>query len=318
MVFPRWEGVFPAVTTPFKPDYSLDLDLFASQVSWQLAAGVHGIIVSGSLGEASTLESDEKLELVKSASQVSAGKAPVLVCVSESSTLRACRFAEAAANAKADGLMVLPPLNYKADPKETINHFRAIADACDLPIMVYNNPVSYGIDVTPDQFQEMADNPQFVAIKESSDDIRRITDLFNAVGNRYQIFSGVDNLGMESVLMGAHGWVAGLVCAYPRETVAIYNLVLNGRLEEARQLYRWFMPLLHLDVHAKLVQNIKLAQEFVGQGNDTVRPPRAPLEGAERAGVMETLNRAKAAYENVSWILDLEDAKEVRHEGQLC
>lgn len=311
MSFPLWQGVFPAVTTPFKPDLSVDFDALGNQIEWQLANGVHGIILSGSLGEGSTLEDSEKIALVKTALEVTKGNCPVLLCLASSSTLNGCRLAEKAAHAGAAGLMVLPPLNYRSDAAETMAHFRQIAQAANLPIMIYNNPVSYGVDVSPQDLLTMADDPRFVAVKESSDDVRRITDLFNSVGNRYQLFTGVDNLAMESLVMGAHGWVAGLVCAYPRETVAIYNLIQNGCIAEARRIYRWFMPLLHLDVSAKLVQNIKLAQHFVGKGTEIVRPPRQILSGSEREAVMATLKRAQTAAAEIAPLLDLASAKGV-------
>lgn len=313
-----WQGIFPAVTTPFLPDMRLDIDAFRTQLKWQIDAGVHGIIVSGSLGEASTLTDQEKISLVKIAKETIPSHIPVLMCISSSSTQHACHLAAQAADNGADGLMALPPLNYRSDTDETIAYFQAIASAGDIPIMIYNNPVSYGVDVKPAHFATLAEEPLFVAIKESSDDIRRITHIHNIVGDRYAVFSGVDNLGMESLLMGAHGWVAGLVCAYPRETVAIYNLVKNGHLSQAREIYRWFIPLLDLDVSSKLVQNIKLAQTFVGMGSETVRPPRLTLKGSEREEVLKVLQQAQAQHHTIAPLLEMDAAKEINRESQFC
>ncbi|TKC92625.1 dihydrodipicolinate synthase family protein [Trinickia terrae] len=285
-----WEGVLPAVTTKFHADFSIDHAWTKKNIEAQIEAGVDGIIVCGSLGEASTLSLDEKLEVLDLAVDASHGRVPVLLTVAENSTLDGCRQVERGAQRGASGYMVLPGLRYLSDRRETLHHFRTVANASPLPLMIYNNPLAYGVDMTPDMFAEIADEKKIVAIKESCGDVRRVTDLINAVGDRYAIFCGVDNLAMEALLMGAHGWVAGLVCAFPRETVAIYKLVKAGRLEEARKIYRWFAPLLALDVSAKLVQNIKLAEAIVGLGTEPVRLPRLPLEGVERKAV-ETLIR---------------------------
>ncbi|WP_456425038.1 dihydrodipicolinate synthase family protein [Rhodocaloribacter sp.] len=281
----RWAGVFPAVTTKFREDFSLDHEAMERHFAAQIVAGVHGLIVCGSLGESSTLAPEEKLDVLRLALRVSDGRVPVLCGIAEGATAGACRFAERAAALGADGFMLLPPMLYRSDRRETLTYLRAVADATDRPIMIYNNPVAYGVDVTPEMFEELADEPKFVALKESSDDVRRVTDIINRVGDRYRIFCGVDDLALEAMLLGADGWVAGLVCAFPRETVAIYRLAQAGRLEEARALYRWFMPLLHLDVSTKLVQNIKLAEAMTGLGTERVRPPRLPLAGEERARV---------------------------------
>lgn len=288
----RWAGVFPAVTTPFTETQALDLPLLERQLAFQLDAGVHGLVVCGSLGESSTLTPEEKREVLRTAVGVSAGRVPVLCTVAERSTAEACDFAERAAEAGADGLMVLPPLLYRSDGPETVAYLRAIAQATDRPLMIYNNPPAYGVDVTPAMFAELADEPTIVSIKESSDDVRRITDIVNLVGDRYSIFCGVDNIALEALLLGADGWLAGLVCAFPRETVAIYNLARAGRVQEAVELYRWFMPLLHLDVSPKLVQNIKLAEAMVDIGTEHVRLPRQPLSGEERERVQATIQSA--------------------------
>lgn len=289
-----WKGVFPAVTTKFTEEDTLDFDAMRHNFEAQLDAGVHGIIVSGSLGESSTLRPQEKLDVLKLAIDVSNGRVPVMAGVAERRTTDACTFVEKAGKLGADGFMVLPPMLYNSDPRETMHHFRTVAKASPCPIMVYNNPVAYAVDVTPEMFAELADEPKFVAIKESSDNVRRITDLYNITGNRYQIFTGVDNLALESLLLGAVGWVAGLVCAFPRETVIIYELAMAGRLEEARALYRWFKPLLDLDVSTKLVQNIKLAEVMTGLGTERVRAPRLALVGDERDHVIKVIEDALA------------------------
>jgi dihydrodipicolinate synthase/N-acetylneuraminate lyase len=281
----HWAGVFPAVTTKFTSDDHLDIAEMERCFALQIDAGVHGLIVCGSLGEASTLEAEEKLEVLKTAVRVSKGRMPVLLTISEGSTKRAARLAESAAKAGANGLMILPGIPYRSDPRETVHHMTSIARAAALPVMIYNNPVSYGVDITPTLLHEFAADPLFVAIKESSDDVRRITKIFNTFGKRFQLFTGVDNLALESLAVGVDGWVAGLVCAFPAETVAIYELAAAGRLSEALALYRWFQPLLDLDVSTKLVQNIKLVEALVIHSNDRCRAPRLALAGEERARV---------------------------------
>jgi 1-pyrroline-4-hydroxy-2-carboxylate deaminase len=288
----EWAGVFPAVTTKFDETYAIDQEWMAANLEAQIAAGVNGVITSGSLGESSTLDQDEKEALVTQAVATAAGRIPVLCGVAERTTADACRMAERAAKAGASGMMLLPPMLYTSDERETITYLRTVASATDLPIMLYNNPIAYNVDVTPDMFAELADEPKFEAMKESSDDVRRITDIKNLVGDRYKIFTGVDNIALEALMLGASGWVAGLVCAFPVETVAIYNLAKEGRYNEAVEIYRWFMPLLHLDVSTKLVQNIKLAETMVGLGTERVRPPRLPLAGEERQRVITTIEHA--------------------------
>jgi 4-hydroxy-tetrahydrodipicolinate synthase len=291
----RWSGVFPAVTTKFAADGSLDLPAFAAHILGQLEAGVDGVVVLGSLGENATLGLDEKLQLVRAAAEVCAGRAPLVATVAEQSTRGACAFMEAAARAGAEGFMTLHGTLYPSDARETAAHFRALARATDRPIMLYNNPLAYRVDVTPDLLEELADEPRFAAVKESSGDPRRITDLRNRLGDRYALFTGVDDLSLESLLLGAVGWVAGLVCAFPKETVALFRLAKAGRVDEAVALYRWFMPLLHLDVGPKFVQNIKLAEALAGLGTETVRAPRLTLAGAERECVVATVQRALAS-----------------------
>jgi 4-hydroxy-tetrahydrodipicolinate synthase len=292
MVNPPWSGIFSAVTTKFHEDGRLDFASMERHFSFQIESGVHGLIVLGSLGENVTLTPNEKQDVLKLALNVSGGRAPVLSGVAETSTAMACNYVKQAQANGANGFMLMPAIVYPADRGEALRYFRTVAAASEVPIMLYNNPVSYKVDVTPDMFAELADEPKFVALKESSDNVRRITDLINTVGNRYQIFTGVDDLAMESLMLGAVGWVAGLVCAFPLETVALYNLVKSGRIDEARTLYRWFMPLLHLDVSTKFVQNIKLAEAIVGVGTEHVRPPRLPLVGEERKRVEQIVAKA--------------------------
>jgi len=296
----RWHGVFPAVTSKFTDDDHLDGAEMERCFALQMDAGVHGLIVCGSLGEASTLDADEKIEVLKTAVRVAKGRVPVLLTVSEGATKRACALAELGAKAGATGLMVLPGIPYRSDPRETVAHYRKVAQAGGLPVMIYNNPPSYGVDITPALLSELAADPHFVAIKESSDDVRRITKIFNALGDRFQVFTGVDNLALESFAVGAQGWVAGLVCAFPAETVAIYELARAGHMSEALALYRWFQPLLDLDVSSKLVQNIKLVEALVTQSNDRCREPRLPLSGAERQRVEAIVAAALAKRPKLS------------------
>ncbi|MAA98175.1 MAG: dihydrodipicolinate synthase family protein [Stappia sp.] len=275
-----WQGIFPAVTTKFTAGDTLDIAEMERCFALQVEAGVDGLIVCGSLGEAMALEPDEKIEILKTAKRV-AGRRPVLMTVCESSTRRAARAAEAAAAAGADGLMVLPGVPYRSAPHETVPHLLTVTRAAGLPVMIYNNPVAYGVDVTLDMFEMLAAEPLVVAMKESTDDIRRVTDVISRFGDRFDVFTGVDNLALESLMMGATGWVAGLVVAFPRETVAIWRLFRAGRIEEAREIYRWFRPLLDLDVSTNLVQNIKRAEVHAIGSNDRCRAPRLPLAGPE-------------------------------------
>lgn len=289
----RWAGVYTAITTKMDAAQEVDLAGVRADVAFQIENGVDGIICCGSIGEASTLTADEKMAIAGAVKEAADGR-PVLLTVAEDSTRAAVKLAEQAAAAGMDGLMLLPAMRYVSDRRETIQHFRTVARATGLPIMVYNNPIAYAVDITPEMFAEMADETNFVAIKESSGDVRRITDIMNTVGDRYDIFTGVDDLALESLMLGAVGWVAGLVCAFPRETVAIHKLVAAGRIPEALEIYRWFMPLLHLDVSLRFVQNVKLAEAIVRGTSTTVRQPRLELQGAERDRV-ETIVRTALA-----------------------
>jgi 4-hydroxy-tetrahydrodipicolinate synthase len=286
-----WKGVFPAAVTHFRDDFALDLPATLKHLDVMIDAGVHGLILLGSVGENCTLEYAEKLEVLKAAVGQVGKRVPVLSGVAECSPKLACRFAADAQKIGVAGLMVLPAMVYKADAREAAAHFRAVASASDLPIMVYNNPVAYSVDVTPEQFAELADEPKFVAIKESSENVRRITDLKNACGDRYALFCGVDDLVLEAVMLGATGWVSGLVNAFPAENRLLWDLATAGRFEEALKVYRWYTPLLHLDTHVKLVQYIKLAVKECGLGSETVRLPRLPLAGFERKRILGIIHQ---------------------------
>lgn len=289
-----WEGVYPAVTTKFTSDDQLDLQMFETNIKAQLSAGVDGIILGGTLGEASSLMEDEKDVLVKTASALCDGQVPVIMNIAEQTTKGAIKAAEKAKINGASGLMMLPPMRYKADDRETVTYYKAVANSTDLPIMVYNNPVDYKIEVTLDMFEELIECENIQAVKESTRDISNITRMINRFGDRIKILSGVDTLALESLFMGAGGWVAGLVCAFPRETVAIYRLKKAGRIQEALEIYRWFLPLLELDINAKLVQNIKLVEVATGIGTENVRAPRLPLAGAEREHVLRIIEEGLA------------------------
>jgi 4-hydroxy-tetrahydrodipicolinate synthase len=289
-----WNGVFPAITTQFANDQSLDLPATANHLEALIDAGIHGVVALGTVGENTALEYDEKLAVVREIKRVARGRIPVLTGVAEYTTAMASRFARDAARAGVDGLMVLPAMVYKSDERETLAHFRSVAQATDLPVMIYNNPVSYHVDVVPEAFAKLANVENIVAIKESSENVRRITDLINLLGDRFILFAGVDDLALESVLLGAQGWISGLVNAFPEENRALWDLATSGQWEKAREIYRWYTPLLHLDTKVKLVQYIKLAEQEAGFGSEMVRPPRLPLEGAEREEILAIIRRALA------------------------
>lgn len=291
----EWSGVIPALTTKFTSGDTLDLPLFKKNLDAQIAAGVSGIIVGGTLGEASTLTTAEKETLIKFAVTACAGKIPVILNIAEGSTAAALEQAAFAKQWGAEGLMALPPMRYKTDHRETVTYFKAIANSTDLPIMIYNNPVDYKTDVTLDMFAAMIECSNITAVKESTRDVTNVTRLKNRFGNRLKILCGVDTLAMEELLLGADGLVAGLVCAFPAETVAIYKLVKAGRIAEATAIYRWFMPLLELDIHTKLVQYIKLAETQTGIGSEYVRAPRLTLIGEERERILKIINDGIAA-----------------------
>ncbi|MFM8591672.1 MAG: dihydrodipicolinate synthase family protein [Sphingomonadales bacterium] len=285
----NWSGVFPALLTPFTKDDQLDLPLFEKNLQAQLQAGVQGVIIGGSLGEASTLEEKEKEAMVRSALEICGTTIPVILNIAESVTATAVRKAQLARSWGAAGLMVLPPMRYRADDRETLQYFRSVAKATELPVMIYNNPIDYKIDFRPELFDALLDCETVTALKESSRDVTNLTRMLNRFGDRFKILCGVDTLALEELLLGAHGWVAGLVDAFPQETVAIWDYVQTGQYDKARLLYRWFMPLLELDIHSKLVQYIKLAAQEQGIGAEYVRAPRLCLEGEERARVLSMI-----------------------------
>ena len=288
-----WTGVFPAVTTKFTENDRLDHAEMERCFALQIEAGCDGIIVCGSLGEGPMLSVEEKLAVLKTAQSVAGGK-PVLLTINEPATRDACALAKRAAAEGAHGLMVVPSPIYHTNPEETVATLRAVAAAGDLPVMIYSNRLAYRVDVTIPIMEQLADDKRFVAVKESSDDIRRSTEIINAFGDRFDLFTGVDNLAFEALSVGAIGWVAGLVTAFPRETVAIYQLMKQGRRDEALAIYRWFRPLLDLDVSTYLVQNIKLAEVHAIGTNDRVRMPRMPLSGERRATVEKVVKDAIA------------------------
>jgi len=282
----------PAVTTKFLDDDKLDLKTFKINIEEQLSAGVHGIVLGGSLGESSTLDENEKKTLLNQTVEIVSGRIPVIMNIAASSTKKAIESAILAERNGASGLMILPPMKYKADNRETLEFFKKIATKTSLEIMIYNNPVDYGIEVTLSMFEELMSIKNIVAVKESTRNISNITKMKAKFGDRYKILAGVDTLALESLMMGADGWVAGLVCAFPKETVAIYELYKAGRTKEAIEIYRWFLPLLELDTTSKLVQNIKLAEVATGIGTEKVREPRLPLIGEERKNVIEIIEKS--------------------------
>ena len=301
----NWEGVMPAVTTKFTAEGQLDLVMFEKNIKAQIDAGVNGIILGGTLGEASTLTKEEKEVLINNTLRIVEGKIPVIVNIAEQTTSEAITLAKRAEELGVNGLMLLPPMRYKATDHETVVYFKEIAKSTSLPIMIYNNPVDYKIEVTLDMFEELLKLENIQAVKESTRDISNVTRIRNRFGDRLKVLCGVDTLALESLVAGADGWVAGLVVAYPAETVAIYKLVKDGKIDQALAIYRWFMPLLELDISPQLVQNIKLAEVATGLGTENVRAPRLPLQGAERERVLAIIDFAMKnrpvlpAYKNI-------------------
>jgi 4-hydroxy-tetrahydrodipicolinate synthase len=290
MSTPYWSGVFPAITTQLKRDQSLDLDATAEHAGALIRSGVSGIVFLGSLGENQALFPDEKRRLMEAMVKSIAGRVPVLSGVAESSTAAACAYVRDIEKLGADGFMLMPPMLYKGDARETMTHFRRTAAATGLPIMLYNNPISYANDITPEMFAELSEVKTFVALKESTGNTRRITDLHNLVGERYALFTGVDDLVLESAVLGIDGWVAGSGIAFPQENQYLWELTRKGNWEDARRMYRWFTPLLHLDTHIKFVQYIKLAVQECGLGSEWVRAPRLPLVGTERKQILKVIH----------------------------
>jgi len=290
----QWSGVFPALTTKFTSDDKLDFPLFEKNLRAQLDAGVEGVILGGTLGEASVLSNEEKFDLVKFTVEKVASKVPVVMNIAEGSTREAVKLAAEAEKCGAKGLMMLPPMRYKSDHRETVSYFKAVAESSSLPIMIYNNPIDYRIEVTLDMFSELADNKNIQAVKESTRDVSNVTRMINRFGNRFKILCGVDTIAMEELMLGADGWVAGLVCAFPKETVAVYKLTKANKIADALKIYRWFLPLLELDIHPKLVQYIKLAEQEVGLGSENVRAPRLTLFGEERERILAIIRKGIA------------------------
>ena len=305
----NWRGIYPALTTKFTSRDELDLELFEKNLQAQWDAGIDGIILGGTLGESSVLSTEEKEKLVKFAIDKVEGKIPVILNIAEGSTREALQQVGYANNWGADGLMALPPMRYKSDHRETVQWFKTIANATDLPIIVYNNPIDYKTLITLEMFDEMTECKNIEAVKESTRDVTNVTRMRNRFGNRYKILCGVDTLAMEELCLGADGWVAGLVCAFPKETVAIYRLVRAGRLEEAAKIYRWFMPLLEMDIHPKLVQYIKLAEELEGIGSEAVRAPRLTLAGEEREKILRIINEGIASRPVLPDYLKIKDVE---------
>ncbi|MCB8819164.1 dihydrodipicolinate synthase family protein [Microvirga rosea] len=287
-----WEGVFPAVTTQFRSDFSVDLDATAKVLDGLIRDGVSGLIVCGTVGENTSLSRSEKVALMETAKAVSRGRVPVIAGVAEFTTAFACETAKEAERVGLDGIMVMPALVYSSKPHETAAHFRGVAKATDLPVMVYNNPPIYKNDVTPEILASLADCDTIVCFKDSSGDTRRFTDVKNMVGDRFVIFAGLDDVVVESVMLGAQGWISGMSNAFPREGETLFRLAKAGRYEEAMPLYEWFMPLLHLDARPDLVQCIKLCEEIMGRGSAITRPPRLPLGPEERAVVEAVMAKA--------------------------
>lgn len=288
----NWRGVMPALMTEMRDDGALDLDATARHIAQCMEAGCEGFVMLGTLGENNSLAPDEKAAVISAAAETVKGRVPIIAGVAEYTSAFAIDSAQRMKDAGADGLMVLPCMVYEQDAREALTHFRAVARATDLPIMIYNNRVSYKVDLSPEDFADLASEANIVAVKESSHDSRRMTDMINRLGDRYRLFCGVDDLALENFLFGAVGWVSGMANCFPHESVRLFRLAEAGKLDEALALYRWFMPLLHLDTHVKLVQYIKLANQMTGYGSEHVRPPRLPLIGAERAEVEAVVRRA--------------------------
>jgi len=295
-----WKGVMPALTTQFDAQEQLDLNAFVHHLNAQIDAGIHGIVLGGTLGEASTLETAEKEALVKTACEITNQKIPVILNIAEQSTSNAIASVRQAEKNGADGFMVLPPMRYKATDTETVAYFKAIAAATELPIMIYNNPVDYKIEVTLDMFDQLSECPNINAVKESTRDVSNVTRMKNRFGNRFQIMCGVDTIAIESLMMGADGWIAGLVDAFPQETVAIYTYIQNGLYEKAVEVHRWFFDLLELDITPQLVQHIKQCEKAMGLGTGYVRQPRIANTGAEKVRVAKIIDQALAHRPDIS------------------
>ena len=289
-----WQGVYPAVPTQFNEDFSLDIKGTQKHVEALLSEGIHGLVMLGTIGENCSLSLDEKIQVLKATDEVNKGSVPLLNGISEYTTAGACETAVAAAKVGVDGFMVMPAMVYNSDRRETVNHFKTVASATDLPIMCYNNPPVYKVDITPEMFEDLAEVENIVSIKEAAGDTRRITDLFNKFKDRYIIFSGLDDVALESILLGCTGWISGLVNAFPRENGLMWDAATSGNWDKALEIYRWYMPMLHFDSHPKLVQYVKLASAEMGYGTEIVRPPRLPLIGEQREEALKIIRESAA------------------------
>ena len=289
-----WQGVYPAVPTQFNEDFSLDIKGTQKHVEALLSEGIHGLVMLGTIGENCSLSLDEKIQVLKATDEVNKGSVPLLNGISEYTTAGACETAFAAAKLGVDGFMVMPAMVYNSDRRETVNHFKTVASATDLPIMCYNNPPVYKVDITPEMFEDLAEVENIVCIKEAAGDTRRITDLFNKFKDRYIIFSGLDDVALESILLGCTGWISGLVDAFPRENGLMWDAATSGNWDKALEIYRWYMPMLHFDSHPKLVQYVKLASAEMGFGTEIVRPPRLPLIGEQREEALKIIRESAA------------------------
>ena len=289
-----WQGVYPAVPTQFNEDFSLDIKGTQKHVEALLSEGIHGLVMLGTIGENCSLSLDEKIQVLKATDEVNKGSVPLINGIAEFTTAGACETAVAAANAGVDGFMVMPAMVYNSDRRETVNHFKTVASATDLPIMCYNNPPVYKVDITPEMFEDLAEVENIVCIKEAAGDTRRITDLFNKFKDRYIIFSGLDDVALESILLGCTGWISGLVDAFPRENGLMWDAATSGNWDKALEIYRWYMPMLHFDSHPKLVQYVKLASAEMGYGTETVRAPRLPLIGEQREEALRIIRESAA------------------------
>lgn len=289
-----WQGVYPAVPTQFNEDFSLDIKGTQKHVETLLSEGIHGLVMLGTIGENCSLSLDEKIQVLKATDEVNKGSVPLLNGIAEYTTAGACETAVAAAKVGVDGFMVMPAMVYNSDRRETVNHFKTVASATDLPIMCYNNPPVYKVDITPEMFEDLAEVENIVSIKEAAGDTRRITDLFNKFKDRYIIFSGLDDVALESILLGCTGWISGLVNAFPRENGLMWDAATSGNWDKALEIYRWYMPMLHFDSHPKLVQYVKLASAEMGYGTEIVRPPRLTLIGEQREEALKIIRESAA------------------------
>ena len=289
-----WQGVYPAVPTQFNEDFSLDIKGTQKHVEALLSEGIHGLVMLGTIGENCSLSLDEKIQVLQATDEVNKGSVPLLNGIAEYTTAGACETAVAAAKVGVDGFMVMPAMVYNSDRRETVNHFKTVASATDLPVMCYNNPPVYKVDITPEMFEDLAEVENIVCIKEAAGDTRRITDLFNKFKDRYIIFSGLDDVALESILLGCTGWISGLVDAFPRENGLMWDAATSGNWDKALEIYRWYMPMLHFDSHPKLVQYVKLASAEMGYGTEIVRPPRLPLIGEQREEALKIIRESAA------------------------